>query len=174
MADDKVYTPIVTKDAPFPQEIAQTDLISTTTKDVQKPDSIADNPFPLPKYAKEVLSNSLNTKSKKIMQEYQFTRTGSIKVGKYEAGVSGEVAISPDGITGKNKDGEDTFVIDGTEGNAYFQGTIEASTLIGGNLLTGEVMVGDPIGSSFVKIDGANNRIIVNDGLFNRIVIGNV
>ena len=40
--------------------------------------------------------------------------------------------------------------------------------------LTAPVNVGTAGGSAYVKLDGQNNRIIVNDGTTNRIVIGNV
>lgn len=46
-----------------------------------------------------------------------------------------------------------------------------------GNILAGTVLVPINLGSQsggYVLIDGANNRILVNDGTVNRIVIGSV
>jgi len=170
MADEKVYTPQVLQDAPFPTEVIQSDVISTGSKEVATPATIQDTKFPHIKSAKELLSNSLNTKSKKILQEFTFAQHGAIKVGKYENGVSGEVNISPDGISARNQDNLDTFVLDGQTGDASFAGQV---TILGG-VITGEVLVGNTNDDSFVLIDGANNRILINDGTSNRIVIGNV
>ena len=51
--------------------------------------------------------------------------------------------------------------------------TLAANKLTAGTL-TVAVDVGTASGGAFVRVDGANNRIIVNDGTTNRIVIGNV
>ena len=51
-------------------------------------------------------------------------------------------------------------------------GLIEARALKAGDI-TVALNVGTG-GTGYVKIDGANNRIIVHDGTTNRIVIGNV
>lgn len=173
--DEKVFSPTVVQDAPFPEEIAQPDSVSTNaTKEVVQPATIPDQDFPSKKLAKEVLSDSLNTKTKKIMQEFSFTRFGAIKVGKFEQGVSGEINISPAGIAALNTNGEETIAIDGETGDAEFMGTMKVGSLIAGGIITGEVYVGQANGNAFVKLDGANNRMIVNDGTTNRIVIGNV
>lgn len=71
-------------------------------------------------------------------------------------------------------------------GNAPFRvdmdGNLVASTATLGQYLhktdTGQVLSGDynlgTPASGSVKIDGANNRIVINDGTTDRIVIGNV
>jgi hypothetical protein len=113
----------------------------------------------------ETVSQSLDTRTKKIRGEYSFSKEGAIVIGGYVNGVSGEIAISPDGLVAKNVNGEDTIAIDGTTGNATFKGTVQA-----GSLIAGLVNVGSPA----VVIDGGNGRIVVNDGTNNRIVIGSL
>ena len=174
MADEKVYTAETIKDTPFPQEdVPQVDN-TQQNKDVYTPNEIKDTPFPQTKTANEVLSTSLNTKTRKILGVFQFTRYGAIQVGILEIGISGEIKISPVGITAKNKDGTTTFALDGDTGNASFLGTIIASTFISDNLITGQIDVGQGTGGAYVRLDGANNRIIVHDGTNPRIIIGNI
>lgn len=48
-------------------------------------------------------------------------------------------------------------------------------SVFAGNILAGTVKVGINLGSSssgFILLDGANNRIIINDGTVDRIVFG--
>ena len=49
---------------------------------------------------------------------------------------------------------------------------VEAGKILAGDLIVA-VDIGSP-GSGFTRLDGENNRIIVNDGANNRIVIGDV
>lgn len=51
--------------------------------------------------------------------------------------------------------------------------TIDADRIMASNIDVA-VDVGTGAGSAYVRLDGVNNRIIVNDGTTNRIVIGNV
>lgn len=62
-------------------------------------------------------------------------------------------------------------------------GTIDAGVVTVSNIdpadinsgtLSTQVNVGTTISSSYVQLDGANNRIVVNDGTTNRIIIGNI
>ncbi len=46
------------------------------------------------------------------------------------------------------------------------------TTLNVGKLLAGTISVGMDIGSGNVKIDGANTRILINDGSNDRVLIG--
>lgn len=41
-------------------------------------------------------------------------------------------------------------------------------------VLSGDFNIGTGAAGSSVKVDGANNRIVINDGTTNRIVIGNI
>lgn len=184
MTDEKVYTQETIKDTPFPTEGVPQTGNSQSEKGVYTPSEIKETPFPAKQTATELLSNSLNTKSQKILGVFQFTKYGAIQVGTLEVGVSGEIKISPVGITAKNKDGTTTFALDGDTGDASFLGTINASkiiasefnagTLSADNILTGQIDVGVASGGAYVRIDGANNRIIVHDGSYPRIVIGNI
>jgi len=169
MADsEKVYTPEEIDDNPFPTEdsIEGFDVTQNTSNDIINAQKIADQSFPSKRVAVELLSTALNTKSKKILQEFEFTSSGAIKVGEYQNGVSGELKISPNGLVARNNAGSTTFAIDGDTGDAVFTGTIQAGTLIGGQVAVGD---GD------ILIDGEQKRMIFYDpdtGLPS-IIIGN-
>ncbi len=173
--ENKVYHSEVIQDAPFPTEgVATIGSSQDSNKDVYHATEIPDTSFPEMKTANELLSASLNTKSRKILGEFKFTRYGAIQVGSYENGVSGDIKISPSGIVARNLSGVTTFTLDGDDGSAYFLGTISASTFISDNIITGQIDVGVAVGGAYVRLDGANNRIIVHDGSYPRIVIGNI
>ena len=164
MADEKVYHQTVVEDTAFPQEEAGDVLVSQSKSGGNySPQTTKDQSFPTKRIAVEVIGSALNTKSRKIMGEFEFTESGAIKVGKYVNGVSGELSLTPNGITAKDTSGITTFAIDGTTGNAVFKGTIQAETLIGGAVV---------VGNNRVIIDGENKRIIVNDGETDRVLIG--
>ncbi len=183
--ENKVYHSEVIQDAPFPTEgVADFGSSQDSNKDTYHPTEIPDTSFPEMKTATELLSASLNTKSRKILGEFKFTRYGAIQVGAYVSGVSGDIKISPSGIVARNLSGVTTFTLDGDTGDASFLGTINASTIIASefqagtlssdNILTGQIDVGVATDGAYVRIDGANNRIIVHDGSYPRIVIGNI
>lgn len=167
MDDLKVYRPEEMDDTPFPQE-GEADFGSTVGSEsggTFSPKTTSDVPFPDPRIAHEVLSRSLNTKSKKILQEFQFTVQGAIQIGEYAPGVSGDIRISPAGIVARNSLGDETIAIDGESGDATFAGRIQT-----GAVITGRVIVGD----NTVVIDGENGipRILLyNDGI-PQILIG--
>lgn len=163
---DKVYKPQEIDDSPLPGQVvpAGFSVASPGTKESSEPSSIKENRLPSPRIALELLSSSLNTKSKKILAEFEFTESGALQIGKYQNGVSGDLKISPNGIVARNDAGITTFAIDGTTGNAVFKGEVQA-----GSLISGKVIVGD----NRVIIDGGNSRILVydDDGI-PRILIG--
>lgn len=119
--------------------------------------------FPVKTIAVETMGQSFNTKTKKILGEFTFGTLGAISIGEYENGVSGEVKISPNGIIAKNVNGDTTFALDATTGDATFKGTIQAGAFISGAI---------EVGGGNVQIDGANKRIIINDGTDDIILIG--
>ena len=132
----------------YPQEIqdqqlghieasGQDSLDKSYQTDIYKPITEVDKKFPPRIVAHETVSQSLDTKSKKIKGEYTFNKEGAIIVGGYVAGVSGEVAISPDGIVATNVNGETTIAIDGTTGDATFKGTVQAGSVISGEVTAG-------------------------------------
>jgi len=167
MDDLKIYRPEEMDDIPFPQE-GDAQFGSTIGSEgggTYSPQKTQDIPFPDPRIAHEVLSRSINTKSKKILQEFQFTVQGAIQIGEYQPGVSGDIRISPAGIVARNSLGNETIAIDGENGDAVFAGRIQT-----GAIISGRVIVGD----NTVVIDGENGipRILLyNDGI-PQILIG--
>lgn len=165
----KVYTPTVIAESPFPASdgtvATEQNMAAASGAAVYTQKDIPDQSFPTPRIAVELLSNVINTRSKKILQEVQFTQSGALQIGKYENGVSGDLRISPTGIVARNSSGITTFTIDGDTGDAYFSGTIQAGTVIGG-----AVAVGD----DDILIDGATKRMIFyDDNDIPVILIGN-
>ena len=194
MADDvKIYTPEVIQDSPFPQEAGAEQTTTEGSGATLSPTETKDTPLPVRRIAAELIGASFNTKSRKILAEFQFTESGALQIGKYLKNLSGDLRISPNGIIARNSSGNTTFAIDGDTGDATFAGTILAGAVIAaaidGDLITAgtidanriktstldaAVDVGTGASSSYVRLDGVNNRIIVHDGTNPRIVIGNV
>lgn len=165
MADEKTYYPTVIEDAPFPQEGTPVENPVSSSAGVLNPATVKEQSFPTKRVAVELLSSAINTRSKKILQEFQFTKSGAIQVGEYQNGVSGDLKLSPAGIVARNTSGITTFAIDGETGDATFAGVVQAGTLI-----SGAVAVGD--GS--ILIDGETKRMIFyDDNNIPVIVIGN-
>lgn len=168
MANEKIYSPEEIQDNPLPGQIVAPNFSSSDpgTKDVPEPSSIKDQTTPSKRVAVDVIGRAINTSSRKILAEFQFTETGALQVGKFTPSVSGDIKISPGGIVARNEAGVTTFVLDGDSGDAYFSGTIQAGTLIGGKVAVGD---GD------ILIDGEEKRMIFYDpdtGLAS-IIIGN-
>lgn len=135
MADTpKVYTPEVVPDAGFPlQGTPVTAVTSSTQETANKTYSakeMVEQGFPARMIAKELLSTAINTVTKKITKAFQFTKSGALQIGEYVNGVSGDVRISPDGITARNSSGNTTFSIDGDSGNAFFVGEVRANDFV--------------------------------------------
>lgn len=156
MADEKVYYPETIEENPFPEEdnIVNFSPSQKTSNDEYSSETVKAGSFPTRRVAYEVLSSALNTKSRKILAEFQFTQSGAIQVGKYENGVSGDIKISPNGIVARNSSGTTTFAVDGDTGSAVFMGEIQA-----GALISGLVSVGD----NSIVIDGESKRIVFYD-----------
>jgi hypothetical protein len=138
---------------------------TTANSDAELPQTVPDRTPPIQLIAVHTIGESLDTHAKAIKGPFTFDQMGSIKVGKYENGVSGEVDISPNGITAQNVNGDQTFALDGTTGDATFAGTIQAGTVV-----SGQVVVGD----NSVVIDGTTRSIIFYDANgIPVIIIGN-
>ena len=164
--DEKIYYPTEISDAPFPEQTnTSTSVDQPTSSGVTTVPATKNNSFPSKKIAVELLSTALNTKSKKVLQEFTLVDQGAFRVGKYENGVSGEVAMTSAGITAKNKSGNTTFTLDGDTGDAVFSGTIQTGTLVSGLVI---------VGNNRLVFDGEAGRITVNDGINNIIAIGNL
>lgn len=131
VSEEKVYTPEVIQDSAFPQEQSVDSTITqVVNKDVLSSPTIKDRSFPKKIIAHETISSALNTKSKKILAEFEFTKQGAIQIGEYTNGVSGDIKISPNGIIARNKSGITTFAIDGDTGDAIFSGEIRAKDFV--------------------------------------------
>jgi len=168
--NDKIYYPEQLPTVPLPETIDLPTRGSgghSETKKLMSPTSTGvDVRFPPIQVARATISETLNTVTQKVLGSYTFGQVGSLAVGTYENGVSGDIRITPDGITARDINGSTTFSLDGTTGDAVFAGTITA-----GALVTGAVEVGD--GS--IVIDGANTRIVLYDASSNPfLVIGEV
>lgn len=166
--DEKVYEIPTITDNPLPgqDQISYASSEKSNSQTIE-PSKINNQSFPVKRVAVELLSSALNTRSKKILQEFEFTESGSIQIGKYTNGQSGDVRLTPNGITARDKAGTTTFALDGDTGDAVFKGTVQA-----GSVISREVIVGN---NTWV-IDGDPNtpRIIQYENDIPVIVIGEV
>lgn len=159
----KVYKPEVIEDAPFPTGYTEgvDDSVSQTTgtndNRVYSQATTKEQAFPRKKVAVELIGQSINTKSQKIIKTFEFTEHGAIQIGKYVHGVSGEVKVSPQGIIAKNKDGIETFLIYGETGDAVFRGTVQTGSLISGDIVIG----GSSDGEGTLRVADAQGNVIV-------------
>lgn len=158
--DDKTYTQEIVQELPFPQEVVVPVTQSSQSGDSYTPTVSKDKNFPVKRTAIELLSTALNTRSKKILQEFELEQSGGIKVGNYQEGISGDIRITPNGIVGRNTAGITTFGIDGDDGSAVFSGELRAGTIIVANTIITE------------QASSGNGRTVYyNDGI-PAIVIG--
>ena len=158
---DTVLKPTVIEEVDFP-EIGQSTTTTTGgsgTQDTLVPNAEEGKSFPPAVIARTVISDSFDTQSRRILSDYTFGEYGSISIGKFEPGVSGDVKISPAGIVTRNKSGDTTITIDATTGDATFKGTVAAGSLIAGNYFT-------------VQHIGNYKGIFINDGTYDVIFIG--
>ncbi len=153
MAKD-VYEPEIVPDNPFPQEVVESVSETSGSGDVVTQTTTKEKSFPTKRIATELISTALNTKSKKILQEFELTQSGAIKIGNYKEGVSGEVLITAEGIVTKDKAGLVTIAMYGEDGSGVFKGSIQA-----GSIITGIVSVGD----DSIVIDGEAKRMVFYD-----------
>lgn len=165
MTSDKVYSPETIADQPLPT--IQSSVIPATPvgtpNTVYSPETVTPQKFPERLIAIATIGTRINTQSGQILGNFEFAELGALSIGKYENGVSGDIRLSPNGIIARNVNGDTTFTIDGTTGDATFKGTLQAGTLI-----AGAMNVGDPN----VVIDGVNGRITIHDGSHYRVLIG--
>ena len=126
----KIYEPTVIEDTPFPGEELESEATKESSGGIYSPTEIKDTPLPRKIIAHETIGAALNTKSRKILAEFEFTEHGAIQIGKYTNGVSGDLRFTPNGLTARDKAGITTFAIDGETGDAVFKGTIQAGSVI--------------------------------------------
>lgn len=164
--EEKVYHPDTIDDQPILEDNSDSFGTSqTSAEETYSPVKVNSQPVKKRNVASELIGTALNTKSRKILSEFQFTETGALQIGKHVVTESGDIRISPNGIVARNLNGEVTFTLDGDTGDAVFKGTITA-----GSIVSGTLFLGDENGN--VYIDGENQQIIVNDGQNDRIIIG--
>ena len=160
--DEKIYTPQVVDDTPFPNQEQQDQGVSApSVNQTYSPAVTKDTVFPLKKVAQELLSTTLNTRSKKILKEFSFTPSGAIQIGDYKEAINGDIRISPVGILARNSLGDTTFALDGETGDAIFAGILQAGTLIGGDR---SVIIEESV--------AGNGRIVLYNGGIPAILIG--
>ena len=161
--DDKVYEPEVIAENPFPGEDTPPSFNQSLPAGTFAPTTEKQKDFPRKKVAVELLSTALNTRSKKILQSFEFTPSGAIQIGELLAGITGDIRISPNGIVARDSAGITTIAIDGTTGDVTIKGTLQS-----GSVISGLVAVGD----NSIVLDGESRTIVVNDGTNDRILIG--
>src|SRR3990167_4216235 len=143
MDEEKVFTHEVIQETPFPGEpeviapMAQPNPIGTFT-----PSTVKEKSLPKKRTAVELLSTALNTRSRKILEEFELQQSGGLKIGDFKEGISGDLRITPNGLTARDIAGLTTFAIDGTTGDAVFKGTIKSGSVITGSLISGDISLG--------------------------------
>ena len=157
---DTVYTPEVVQDQPFPnEEVPQGFSSQATPAGVHSPATTPATKIPEKRAAIELLSSALNTRSKKILQEFELTQSGAIQIGSYKSGETGDLRLTPNGLTARDKAGVTTFTIDGTTGDATFKGTVQAGAVIAaeidGKLITADSITADKISASYIEVGGS-------------------
>lgn len=165
--DDKVYGNQVIDEAPFPtQDTVVTAKSETNPTGTYTQSTSKEKVIPKKRSAVELLSSALNTRSKKVLQEFELTQSGGFQIGDFKEGLSGDVRITPNGLTARDIAGLTTFVLDALTGDAFFRGTIQS-----GSLITGEVIVGN--NRLIITVDSTGQpQIILNDGTNDRLLIG--
>ena len=167
MAEEKVYTPEIIQETPFPGEPIILDTQSQSSIGENFAPTIAkEKTFPKKRVAVELLSTALNTRSRKILEEFELQQSGGFQIGDFKKGISGDLRITPNGLTARNIAGLTTFAINGTDGSAVFKGEIRS-----GSLITGEVIVGNN-NLIFTVDENGQPQIILNDGENDRVLLG--
>jgi len=198
---DKVFTPEIVQDTPFPDGEVQVGSVTESSGGIITPTTTKETEFPSKRIPHELISSVLNTQTRRILGEFKLEQSGGLKMGDYKDGINGDLRITRGGLTARNKAGINTFAIDAETGDTTFLGTVQAGTVIAaeidGDLITAGSITADKISASYLEvgdadadlqttgidgainvgsnkviIDGANTRIIINDGDDDRILIG--
>ena len=114
------------------------------------------------------IDDRFDTDSKTILSDFTFGTSGALQIGTYSDGVSGDIRISPNGILGRNKDGDTTFSINGTTGDATFGGTLVAASGTFGTVtagtLSGVEISGSTITGGTIQTATSGKRIRMVSG----------
>ena len=164
---DQVFYPEVIQDAPFPNEgTGEIPKAETLPSGTYSPTTIPATKIKEKRAAIELLSSALNTRSKKILQEFELELSGGFQIGDYKDGDTGDVRITPNGITSRNNAGITTMTLDGTTGDAIFAGKIQSGSVITETL---------QVGNNSIILSGTQRRMTFYDASgVPQIVIGNV
>jgi len=158
------FYPEVIQETPFPShDPVVSTQVSSETGGTYSPTTTNEKVVPAKRIAVELLSQALNTRSLKILQEFELTQSGGIVIGDYKEGLTGDLRITPNGLVARDTAGVNTFSIDGTSGDAIFKGLVQA-----GSVITGAVAVGN----GDILIDGETKRMIFYNNGIPSIVIG--
>lgn len=168
---EKVYEPETIPDQSLPgeEEVASVGT-STRAGETHSPTSIKEKVIAKAKVARVLVSESLDTLSKRILGVFEFGKSGAIQIGEQKEGESGDIRISANGFLARNQAGETTVGIDGSTGNATFKGTVQAgsiiseSELIGGSVNINDRFLVDEEGKVTIK-DDVDTTIIDAKGL---------
>lgn len=135
MDEVKIYEPAEIEQTPFPQDQVEnpTESSGKQSSGLFSPKTSNQTNFPLKRVSHELISQALNTRSKKVRGQFQLTESGGFRIGNYEPGVSGEMVLTPAGQTAKNMAGQVTFAIDAETGDVIFLGEIRGGTIDIGN-----------------------------------------
>ena len=156
---DRIFYPEVINSYALPETMVEESPASkSSVEGVVVQENLASSPFPISELARKLVSQSLNTQSKKILGTYTFGVMGAMAIGTYESGVSGDIKISPDGIVGRNAAGVTTFAIDGTTGDATFKGTLQAGVVVA----SGALVVGTNVGLGTAEDSAGVTTIVGN------------
>jgi len=160
---DKVYTPEVVQDQPFPGGTEEIPKAETLPSGTYSPTTTPAKEITRKRVAVELLSQALNTRTKRILQEFELELSGGFKIGNYKDGETGDVRITPNGITARDKAGVTTMSLDGTTGDAIFKGKIQSGAVITETLLVGNnsiILSGTQRRMTFYAADGTPQIVI--------------
>ena len=160
MFDDlRTYESEVIVENPFPGQDSSLSISTPPVKGVYAPTIEKEKIFPKKRIATELIGQTLNTRSRKILGEFEFMPSGALQIGDYKNGVSGDLRISPNGITARDIAGLTTFAIDGTTGDAVFKGEVQAGSLISAEINADLITSGTITGITIQTDEAANTGV---------------
>jgi hypothetical protein len=134
ITNEKVYYPETIADTQLPDN--QSVFLSTgstpdsaTRSGVLTPQTAGGTQPPKRVIAHETISQSLNTKSRRILKEFGLSESGGFKIGKFAIGENGDISITPAGIVARDSAGNTSFALDGETGDATFRGEIQGGSI---------------------------------------------
>ncbi len=150
-------------DQPFPSDQTTIEQVqpASASQTQLSPTVTPPRSFPEPVIAQHTIGDSLDTQSRRIKGTFKLDKSGGIQIGQQQNGISGEVDITPSGISAVNENNETTFAIDANTGDATFMGNLQAGSLIAGD---SDIIIG--------KGNNGGGRIVIFNNGLPSIVIG--